>query len=150
MRSLALALVVGLGGLVGFSSNSVAADFRSVGPSPIIMYDAPTFHGIKRYVAPAGMPVEVILTQGAWCRVRDASGEFAWVEGKDLVTRRNVVVKAATARIRVTPEENAAMVFSADKHVLLEMAEAPVGAWVKVKHRDGQSGYVRISDVWGL
>lgn len=147
MRHIAFALTLGLSCL---SAETFAADFRSVGPSPIIMYDAPTFHGIQKYVAPAGMPVEVILTQGAWCRVRDASGEFTWVEGKDLVARRNLVVKVATARIRSTPEESATMVFSADKHVLLEMAEAPAGAWVKVKHRDGQTGYVRTTDVWGL
>jgi SH3-like domain-containing protein len=129
---------------------AAAAEFRSVGPSPIIMYDTPTFHGIKKYVAPAGMPLEVIFTQGAWCRVRDASGEFTWVEAKDLVTRRNLVVKVPNARIRVAAEEASTMLFSADKHVLLEMAEPPVGVWVKVKHRDGQSGFVRTSEVWGL
>ncbi len=78
------------------------------------------------------------------------SGDLSWVEAKDLITRRNLVVKTATARIRVAPEESAAMVFSADKHVLLEMAEPAIGAWVKVKHRDGQAGFVRTSEVWGL
>lgn len=147
MRYLASLLFIGLSGI---SAASLAAEFRSVGPSPIIMYDTPTFHGIKKYVAPAGMPLEVIFTQGAWCRVRDASGEFTWVESKDLVTRRNLVVKTTNARIRVAPEEASTMLFSADKHVLLEMAEPPAGAWVKVKHRDGQTGFVRISEVWGL
>ena len=41
--------------------------------------------------------------------------------------------------------------FSADKNVLLELTDAtPVsGGWVKVKHRDGQSGFVKASEVWG-
>lgn len=137
-------------GICSISAPSQAGEYRSVGPSPVIMYDTPTFHGIKKYVAPAGMPLEVIFTQGAWCRVRDASGEFTWVEAKDLVARRNLVVKVTNARIRATPEESATMLFSADKHVLLEMAEPPMGVWVKVKHRDGQTGFVRITDVWGL
>ncbi|MBY0572879.1 MAG: hypothetical protein K2P84_04300 [Undibacterium sp.] len=137
-------------GCSSFAAMAHALEYRSVGASPIVMYDAPTARGIKLAVAPAGMPVEVILTSGAWCRVRDASGELSWVEAKDLIPRRNLVVKTSNARIRSAPEEYAAMIFSADKHVLLEMAEPAVGAWVKVKHRDGQTGYVRTSDVWGL
>ena len=137
-------------GLSSVSGLSHALEFRSIGATPVIMYDAPSARGMKIYVAPAGMPVEVILTSGAWCRVRDMSGDLSWVEAKDLITRRNLVVKTATARIRVAAEESASMVFSADKHVLLEMAEPAIGAWVKVKHRDGQAGFVRTSEVWGL
>nr|WP_315481823.1 SH3 domain-containing protein [uncultured Undibacterium sp.] len=137
-------------GLSSVSASSLALEFRSVGAAPIIMYDAPSARGMKIYVAPAGMPVEIILTSGAWCRVRDMNGDLSWVEAKDLIPRRNLVVKTATARIRVAPEESAAMAFSADKNVLLEMAEPAIGAWVKVKHRDGQTGFVRISEVWGL
>nr|WP_315477346.1 SH3 domain-containing protein [uncultured Undibacterium sp.] len=137
-------------GLSSFSGLSHALEFRSVGAAPVIMYDAPSARGMKIYVAPAGMPVEVILTSGAWCRVRDAQGDLSWVEAKDLVVRRNLVVKVATARVRVSAEESASMVFSADKNVLLEMAEPGNGLWVKVKHRDGQTGYVRTADVWGL
>ena len=137
-------------GLSSVSGLAHALEFRSIGATPVIMYDAPSARGMKVYVAPAGMPVEVILTSGAWCRVRDMSGDLSWVEAKDLITRRNLIVKAATARIRVAAEESSAMVFSADKHVLLEMAEPAIGAWVKVKHRDGQAGFVRTSEVWGL
>lgn len=137
-------------GLSSVSASSLALEFRSVGAAPVIMYDAPSARGMKIYVAPAGMPVEIILTSGAWCRVRDMNGDLSWVEAKDLIPRRNLVVKTATARIRVAPEESAAMTFSADKNVLLEMAEPAIGAWVKVKHRDGQTGFVRTSEVWGL
>lgn len=144
---LSILVFVGLSSISGLSQ---ALDFRSVGAAPVIMYDAPSVRGIKLYVAPAGMPVEIILTSGAWCRVRDMNGDLSWVEAKDLITRRNLIVKVPTARIRSTAEESASMVFSADKFVLLEMAEPAIGSWVKVKHRDGQTGYVRTSEVWGL
>lgn len=150
MRLISRLSILVLLGLSSVSGLSHALDFRSVGAAPVIMYDAPTARGIKLYVAPAGMPVEIILTSGSWCRVRDMNGDLSWIEAKDLVTRRNLIVKVATARIRSTADESAAMVFSADKHVLLEMAEPAIGAWVKVKHRDGQTGYVRTSEVWGL
>lgn len=150
MRLISRLSILVLLGLSSVSGLSHALDFRSVGAAPVIMYDAPTARGIKLYVAPAGMPVEIILTSGSWCRVRDMNGDLSWIEAKDLITRRNLIVKVATARIRSTADESAAMVFSADKHVLLEMAEPAIGAWVKVKHRDGQTGYVRTSEVWGL
>ncbi|MFA9274228.1 MAG: SH3 domain-containing protein [Candidatus Aquirickettsiella gammari] len=150
MRLISRLSILVLLGLSSVSGLSHALDFRSVGAAPVIMYDAPTARGIKLYVAPAGMPVEIILTSGSWCRVRDMNGDLSWIEAKDLITRRNLIVKVATARIRSNADESATMVFSADKHVLLEMAEPAIGAWVKVKHRDGQTGYVRTSEVWGL
>ena len=127
-----------------------ALDFRSVGASPVVMYDAPSAKGGKLSVAPRGMPLEVVFTSGAWSKVRDMSGEMSWVESKDLVTRRNLIVRVANAKIRATADESAALVFSADKNVLLEMAEPATAGWVKVRHRDGQIGYVKVAEVWGL
>lgn len=132
------------------SGAAQAIEFRSIGASPVIMYDAPSSKGGKLYIAPRGMPVEVVFTSGAWSKVRDMSGDLSWVESKDLVTRRNLVVRTANAKVRVSADESAPMVFSADKNVLLEMAEPAVAGWVKVKHRDGQLGFVKINEVWGL
>lgn len=127
-----------------------ALEFRSVGASPVIMYDAPSVKGGKVYVAPRGMPVEVIFTSGAWSKVRDMAGDLSWVESKDLITRRNLIVRVANAKIRASADDSAALVFSAEKNVLLEMAEPASAGWVKVRHRDGQLGYVKVNEVWGL
>ncbi|MFZ6656288.1 SH3 domain-containing protein [Undibacterium sp. TJN19] len=132
------------------SSAAQALEFRSVGATPVIMYDAPSAKGGKLYVAPRGMPVEVVFTSGAWSKVRDMSGDMSWVESKDLVSRRSLIVRAANAKVRTAADDAAALVFSADKHVLLEMAEPAAAGWVKVKHRDGQVGFVKITEVWGL
>ena len=40
--------------------------------------------------------------------------------------------------------------FEAYKQVLLDVLEPPSGEWVKVRHRDGQQGYVRVAHVWGV
>lgn len=127
-----------------------AMEFRSVGATPVIMYDAPSVKGGKVYVAPRGMPVEVIFTSGAWSKVRDMAGDLSWVESKDLITRRNLIVRVANAKIRTSADDSAALVFSAEKNVLLEMAEPASAGWVKVRHRDGQLGYVKVNEVWGL
>jgi hypothetical protein len=34
--------------------------------------------------------------------------------------------------------------------VVLELVEAASGGWVKVRHRDGQGGFLKVPQVWGL
>lgn len=148
MKRLLLSLVVvGLSMIAGLAH---ALEFKSVGASPVILYDAPSTKGGKVYVAPRGMPVELILTYGSWSKVRDMAGDLSWVESKDLVARRNVIVRVANAKVRAAADESAALVFSVDKNVLLEMAEPVAGGWLKVKHKDGQLGYLKVSEVWGI
>lgn len=138
-------------GLSLLANPANALEFRSVGTTPIIMYDAPSARGGKLYVAPKGMPVEFIFASGAWSRVRDANGDLSWVETSGLRDRTHVVVRASNARVRVSPVESAPVVFSADKHVLLETTDSPVSTgWLKVRHRDGQTGFVKVSEVWGI
>ncbi|WP_058051128.1 SH3 domain-containing protein [Janthinobacterium sp. Ant5-2-1] len=129
---------------------SHAVDFKTVGAAPVILYDAPSSKGGKLYVAPRGMPLEVVLSYGEWVKVRDASGEMAWTEAKGLSAKRNVVARAANLRVRASPDDTASAILLVDKGVLLEMSEQASSGWVKVRHKDGQSGYVKTSEVWGL
>jgi SH3-like domain-containing protein len=127
-----------------------ALEFKSVANAPAILFDAPSGKGKKLFVAPRGMPVEVILTYGEWSKVRDASGGLSWLESKSLSTKRTVIVTVPAAKIRVNKDDGAQIVFSADKGVLLELAEPPASGWLKVNHRDGLSGYVKTNEIWGL
>ncbi|KKO66134.1 Bacterial SH3 domain protein [Janthinobacterium sp. KBS0711] len=129
---------------------SHAVDFKTVGAAPVILYDAPSSKGGKLYVAPRGMPLEVVLSYGEWVKVRDASGEMAWTEAKGLSAKRNVVARAANLKVRASPDDTASAILLVDKGVLLEMSEQASSGWVKVRHKDGQSGYVKTSEVWGL
>lgn len=126
-----------------------AIDFKSVGAAPAVLYDAPSTKGIKLFVAPRGMPVEVVLTYGDWTKVRDAGGDLSWVESKALSSKRSLLVTAANARVRASADDAAALVFTIDKGVLLEWLEPGTAGWIKVRHRDGQSGYIRAAEVWG-
>lgn len=129
---------------------SHAVDFKSVGAAPVILYDAPSAKGGKLYVAPRGMPLEVVLSYGEWVKVRDASGEMAWTEAKGLSPKRSLVARAANLKVRASPDDNASAVLLLDKGVLLELSEPATSGWVKVRHKDGQTGYVKTSEVWGL
>lgn len=129
-----------------------AVDFKSIGAAPAILYDAPSSKGGKLYVAPRGMPVEVVISYGAWVKLRDMNGDMAWAEAKALSARRMLVVRSANARVRAGADDNAAIVLTADRGVLLELVEAaPLASlWLKVRHRDGVGGFVKATDVWGI
>lgn len=131
------------------ASTAAAIEFKSVGAAPAVMYDAPSAKGRKLYIAPRGMPVEVVLTYGEWNKVRDAAGDMAWIEAKRLTSKRNLVVKTVNAKVRASADDSAPLVFTADKGVLLELMEPHASGWVKVRHRDGQMGFIRAADVWG-
>lgn len=132
------------------TASSHAFDFKTVGAAPVILYDAPSSKGDKLYVAPRGMPLEVVLSYGDWVKVRDATGDLSWTEAKGLSAKHNVVVRATGLKVRASPDENASPMFIAEKGVLLEVAEAPANGWIKVRHKDGLTGYVRPADVWGM
>ena len=127
-----------------------AFDFKTVGAAPAVLYDAPSVKGGKLYVAPRGMPVEVVIGYGDWVKVRDVNGDMAWTEANGLSARRNVVVRAAGARVRAAADDAAAILMTADKGVLLELLDPQAGVWVKVRHKDGLVGYVKASDIWGI
>ncbi|MES2898705.1 MAG: SH3 domain-containing protein [Pseudomonadota bacterium] len=127
-----------------------AFDFKTVGPAPVIFYDVPSLKGGKLFVAPRGMPVEVMLSYGEWVKVRDVSGEMAWTEARGLSSKRSVVVRTAGARLRALPDETLAPIMTADKGVVLELIEPQGTAWAKVRHRDGIIAYVKAIDIWGI
>jgi hypothetical protein len=61
------------------------------------------------------------------------------------------------ADVRGMPDDAAPLVFRVEKDVLLELAESASSpamtaapGWVKVRHRDGQIGFVRLNQVFGF
>jgi len=129
---------------------ALAGEFRSIGENATTMYDAPSVKANKLFVASRLYPVEVIVQVDNWTKVRDSAGDLSWVEKKSLSDSRTVVVTATLADVRLRAEEGAPTVFQARKGVALEIAELGASPWVKVRHRDGQTGFVRTNQVWGL
>jgi SH3-like domain-containing protein len=114
------------------------------------MYDAPSLHGKKLYLASRYYPVEVIVDLESFAKVRDVAGGLAWVEKKNLAAKRMVLVNVPLADVRKTPDASAALVFPAERSVVLEVIENTANGWVKVRHADGALGYVLVSQVWGI
>jgi SH3-like domain-containing protein len=129
---------------------AAAVEFRALGDKSAILYDAPSVKADRLFVASRFYPFEVLVKLDQWTKVRDVNGEVAWVENKALGDRRTVVVTVPLADVRAAPNAQSALVFEAYKQVLLEVVEAPADEWVRVRHRDGQQGYIRLSHVFGL
>ena len=113
------------------------------------MYDAPSAKAKPLFVVAAGTPVEVVVSLEGWSKVRDIKGDLVWIEKKFLSDKRSLIVRADRAQVRAAAEDKAAVTFEAERDVVLELIETAVGGWVKVKHRDGQSGFVKLTQVWG-
>ena len=142
------ALAVGLG-LLGTVGLAHALDYRSVAEvAPA--YDAPSAKSKPLFVMLAGTPVELVVGLDGWSKVRDSKGDLVWIEKRHLAEKRNVIVRVDRAQIRATADEKSALVFEAERDVILELQEAAPGGWVKVRHRDGQGGFLKAPQVWGL
>ena len=135
-------------GVLVWASASPAAEFRSVSENAAILYDAPSAKAKKLFVVSQGYPFEVVVVVEGWSKVRDAGGELTWIESRHLADRRTVLVKAPLAQVRETADDGAPMVFQAQQNVLLDLLEV-TGGWLRVRHRDGQAGFVRATQVWG-
>ncbi|WON73314.1 SH3 domain-containing protein [Nitrosospira sp. Is2] len=126
-----------------------AFNFFSINENAAVMYDAPSLKAGKLYVASLHLPVEAVVKVEGWVKVRDSKGNLAWVEEKVLSEKRYVIVTVPLAEAYQAPNTNSPIAFKAQQDVVMEWLEPAVNGWVKVRHRDGQMGYVRTTQVWG-
>jgi SH3-like domain-containing protein len=146
----ALAMTLGAGFAAG-------AEYRVTAEAPAILYDAPSAKAKPLFVYGRDVPVEILVNVEGWTKIRDATGSIGWMTSKALADKRMLLVRTPMAEVRASPDEAAPIVFRAEHNVLLELAETASSpgttatpGWVKVRHRDGQSGYVRLPQVYGL
>lgn len=132
-----------------FSSVATALDYRSVSETTIL-YDAPSQKAKPLFAIAAGTPVEMVVTLAAWVKVRDAKGDLAWIEQRQLAEQRTVQVRSERAQVRANAEDSSALLYEAEPDVLLELVEPTPAGWAKVRHRDGKEGFVKAAQVWGL
>jgi SH3-like domain-containing protein len=131
------------------TSSAAAAEFRSVAENAAVLYDAPSAKAKKLYVVNQGYPVEVVVQVEGWSKVRDATGEMNWIKTRQLSDKRIVMVRMPVAQVREAADDNAPIAFQVQQHVLLELLEVAGAGWLRVRHRDGQTGFIRVAQVWG-
>lgn len=145
MRKTALALV--FAGLA--APTAWAIDYLSVA-EPATLYDAPSQKAKPLFAIAAGTPVEAVVSLDSWVKVRDIKGDLAWIEKRHLSQQRTAIVRTERAQVHVEADDKAPLVFEAGKDVVLEWIESSPAGWAQVRHRDGQSGFIKAGQVWGL
>jgi SH3 domain protein len=126
-----------------------AVDYVSVSESSAILYDAPSVKAKKLFVVNRYMPFEQVVTIEGWIKVRDRSGGLYWVEQRVLSNKRYVFALLPLVDVRAEPDSGAARVFQVRQQIALERLESTGTGWIKVRHQDGEVGYVRSTEVWG-
>ncbi|MBC6962041.1 MAG: hypothetical protein DWB48_04740 [Nitrosomonas sp.] len=154
-ESITTGLLFSLFVLLIFSCKAVAQEgarneFLSIAKSAVVLYDAPSLNAGKLYVAGVNLPLEVVVKVVGWVKVRDYHGYLAWVEDKNLGPKRFVIVKIPVGSVYQSPNPTSSLIFQAQQDVILELLGVVAGGWVKVKHRDGQTGYIRTDQIWGV
>jgi SH3-like domain-containing protein len=130
--------------------SATALEFKSVANHKTVLYDAPSASAKKTIILGQFYPLEVIVNLGDWIKVRDAQGAISWIEAKNLAAKRMVMVVASNAEIRAEASPTSALLATLDKDVVLEIADTKLSSgWLKVKHRDGITGFVLVTSVWG-
>ena len=138
------------GGPPVFSHRGLPNRYRSVVQGETVLYDAPSDKARKLYIAPAGMPVEIISMLRDWVKFRDSEGDLSWVN-RDALTDRRTVVTTAPATLRREPSEAAEPILDADQGVLFELLDGkPTGDFARVRFATGDTGYLPTSSLWGL
>jgi SH3 domain protein len=140
--------LVALAGLL-VSTNVGALEYRSVSEAAAILYDAPSTKAQKIFVLSRGYPVEVVVILEGWTKVRDDTGEFAWIENMRLSDLHTVMIKVASADARQGPSDDAPINFTVEKGVFLELTGMAAG-WAKVRHADGAIGFIKVNQLWGV
>ena len=147
MKSLAaLSLLIAL---VTAAGSARALDYVSVVDSSAILYDAPSLKAKKLFVVSRYLPLEQVVSLDDWVKVRDSSGSLAWIEKRALSGKRFVAVMIPLAAAHQAADVGAPIAFNTRQQVALEWLESSGNGWVKVRHLDGMTGYVRATEVWG-
>ncbi len=94
-----------------------------------------------------GYPLQVTSHQGKWAQVVDFEGDKGWITTDLLAKEKTVIVKAATAHLRVGAGKDYEIAAEV-KHGVVFKHLATEGDWVKVKHADGTTGWILSKLLW--
>jgi len=135
--------------MLAAAGSACAVDYVSVADSAAILYDAPSLKAKKLFVVSRYLPLEQVVNLNDWIKVRDRSGSLAWIEKRAVSNKRFVSVTVPLVALHQAPEENSAVLAQAKQQVALEWLESSGTGWLKVRHQDGATGYVKTTEVWG-
>ncbi|OEU45959.1 MAG: hypothetical protein BBJ60_03725 [Desulfobacterales bacterium S7086C20] len=93
-------------------------------------------------------PLDVIKKSGNWYKTRDFENDVGWIFHTLIEKIPTVIVKVPLVNIRKGPGTNFRALFQAEKGVSFKLLSEQ-GKWFKIKHADGEIGWIHRSMVWG-
>ena len=94
-----------------------------------------------------GLPLLIVAETVMWRKVRDISGDEAWVRKPALSGSRTVLALHGTS-LRSRPDARAREVARTDAQALLRLQNCREG-WCEVKSESGIKGWARQDALWG-
>jgi len=142
-----LVFVVLLAFLVGTASASWAR-MVSVNRPKINMRSGPGTKYAVLWELGKGYPLKVIASQGKWLKVVDFENDTGWVYAPLVGRTPHLVVKKKVVNIRSGPSTRYRIIGKAKYGVVLRTVKRAKG-WVKVRHENGLTGWVKRDLLWG-
>lgn len=93
-------------------------------------------------------PVDTIKRSGKWYKIRDFEGDRGWIYRSLLKKVPAVIVKRRIVNVRKGPGTKFKILFRAEKGVTFRLLKRK-GKWLKVRHEDGEVGWIHRNLVWG-
>ncbi|MEJ2033706.1 MAG: SH3 domain-containing protein [Deltaproteobacteria bacterium] len=95
-----------------------------------------------------GFPLKVIGSKGAWVKVIDFENDSGWIYRRLLGRAPHLVVKKRRINIRSGPGTRYRVIGKANYGVVFRTLKKR-GGWVKVKHENGLTGWIKRNLLWG-
>jgi len=105
-------------------------------------------HRIDWVFTRSGMPLRITAEYEHWRRVEDAEGVGGWVHYALLSGVRSVLIAADIAEFRNRPQDEAEVIFKAERNVVGWVQEC-LPDWCRLSV-DGERGWVHKSALWGV
>jgi SH3-like domain-containing protein len=92
-------------------------------------------------------PFDVLKKSGRWYKIRDFEGDVGWMHGSLLRQIPAVIVKGRLVNVREKPGTTFRILLQAERGVCFKRL-GQKGKWLKVRHADGEVGWIHKSLVW--
>lgn len=140
--------------LMSLNAETVTAGMVAVKNDDANMRSEPGLNKKVLWKLGTGFPLKVLKRSGEWLRVQDFEGATGWVHKKVVNRSKHMIVKAqkkskGKINIRSKPSTKSKIVAKAYYGVVFQTLEQQKG-WVKVRHGNTVTGWVKRSLLWGF
>ncbi len=105
-------------------------------------------HPIAYQYQRRGLPVMIVAETEMWRKIRDISGDEAWVRKPALSGSRTVIALNPTS-LRKKPKADAREIARTESNTVLKLESCNETGWCEVRSEGGFKGWTRKIDLWG-